>query len=54
MKIDGKVVYDERQLPLALLYDFGSHIRVKRLCACSIGDYFAILTWLVDKGYNVR
>jgi hypothetical protein len=54
MKLDGKVVYDERQLPLALLYDYGSFIRVRRLCACSIGDYFAILTWLVDKGFDVK
>lgn len=52
INIDGRTVVDERKTPLAKITDFGKYVRVNRLPACSIGDYFAILTWLNDWGYT--
>ena len=53
INIDGNFVYDERRVPLAKVLDFGRYVRVIRQPACSVGDYFAILTFLLDWGYRV-
>lgn len=53
INIDGRTVVDERKVPLARLYDYGVYVKVKRLPASTVGDYFAILNWLTDWGYNV-
>ena len=44
--MDGKV--------LVRLEDHGSYYRALKLPRCSIGDYFAVLSCLVDWGYNAR
>jgi len=53
IKIGGDYVYDERRVPLAIVLDFGRYVKVIRQPACSVGDYFAILTFLLDWGYRV-
>lgn len=52
MNIDGKIVVDQLGRHLAKLMDYGKYIRVKRLPACTLGDYFVILNWLSEWGYN--
>ena len=52
INIDNRVVVDEAGRRLAWLFDNGKFVRVKRLPACTIGDYFAILSWLLDWGYT--
>lgn len=52
ININGRTVYDDRKIPLAKLEDHGTHVRVRRLPACSIGTFFAILNWLTDWGYR--
>lgn len=51
INIDGMCVVDADKNKLARITDYGKYIRVRRLPACSLGDYFAILTWLDDWGY---
>lgn len=52
INIDNRVVVDEKGTRLAKIFDYGKFVKVKMLPACSIGDYFCILTWLNDWGYN--
>ena len=52
INIDGRIIVDERQVPLAKIHDFGKFLKVRRLPACTIGDYFVILNWLNEWGYN--
>ena len=52
INIDGDTVIDKYGRQLARLSDYGRYVKVKRLQACTIGDYFAILNWLMDWGYN--
>lgn len=53
ISIDGRIVVDEQKTPLAKVHDYGKYVKVRRLPACTIGDYFAILNWLTDWGYYV-
>ena len=39
---------------LVRLVDHGSYYRALKLPRCSIGDYFAVLSYLMDLGYNAR
>ena len=47
----GDYVVDEGGRKLARLAPDGWRIRVLRLPRCTIGDFFAILTWLNELGY---
>lgn len=37
---------------LAVIYLDGKYARVFRLQSCSLGEYFQILSLIVDKGYR--
>lgn len=52
INIDNRVVIDEKGRRLASIVDYGNFVKVKRFPACSVGDYFAVLTWLNDWGYT--
>lgn len=52
INIDNRIVVDENKTQLAKVFDYGKYVKVKRLPACSLGDYFAILAWLDDWGYT--
>ena len=48
-KEEANTVYDEKGRALAKIDVFHSGRRLRRTPACSLGEYFAILTWLMDK-----
>lgn len=52
INIDNRLVVDETGKRLAKISYYGKRVRVNRLPACSLGDYFAILLWLDDWGYH--
>lgn len=43
------IVYDEKNRMLARVVYYGERMVLERTPACSIGEYFAILSWLMDK-----
>lgn len=40
--------------PMASVREDGKFFRVDPFPACSVGDYFLILTWMQENGYRVR
>lgn len=48
-KEEANTIYDEKGRELAKVDVFRSGRRIRRTPACTIGEYFAILTWLMDK-----
>lgn len=52
--LSGYRVKDESGRVLAYLYEVNGVLRVVRTPECSIGDYFRILTFLQEFGYNAR
>ena len=51
--MNGTYVWSGDRL-LAMLKDEGDYLRVVRTHACSIGEYFWILSELFDLGYSAR
>ncbi len=49
MRISKNSVFDKDGRKLARLVDYGDYKKVERTPCCSIGDYFAILVWLMEK-----
>lgn len=47
-KLESNTVYDDKDRALATISFVNKVPRVRRTCACTIGEYFAILTWLID------
>lgn len=47
------LVWDGHRL-LARVIDYGYYVRVKPEPCCSLGEYFAVLTFLADLGYDAR
>lgn len=45
----GNTIYDERGRALATVWYFGKRRAIERTPACTIGEYFAILSWLMDQ-----
>lgn len=54
INIDGSTIVDKKGRKLASIVGEGKEVEVHRLPASSIGDYFAVLTWLIDWGYEVK
>jgi len=52
--ISGNIVKDEKGRVLATLYEVDGVIRVARTPLCSIGEFFLILTYLQDLGFDVK
>jgi len=52
-KEEANSVYDERGRELARIETFRNRRRVKRTPACTLGEYFAILSWLMDRDEQV-
>lgn len=48
-KEEANTIYDEKGRELAKIDIYGHSRRIRRTPACSIGEYFAILTWLMDR-----
>lgn len=52
--LNGYQVKDEKGRILATLFEIGGAVRVVRTAECSIGEFFYILTFLNDLGYNAK
>ena len=52
--VNGNAVLDPDGNQVAMIAVKGGELYLKREPRCSIGDYFAILTMLNDKGYKVK
>lgn len=50
---EANTIYDEKNRALVALEFFRGRRYEKRLPACTIGEYFAILTWLMDRDEQV-
>lgn len=49
LKEEANMVYDENGRALAIIDNYRHNRRVRRTPACTIGEYFAILTWLIER-----
>ena len=54
MKIGGDFLVWDGQRLLAKVVDYGSYCRVYREPGCTIGEFFAVLTFLNGFGFNAR
>jgi len=54
LNMHGCKVKDENGVHLADLFEDGGQIVVSRTPACSAGDYFYILGYIRDLGFDVR
>ncbi len=52
-RIEGNALYDDKGLLLARIVVRDGEMHVVREPRCSIGDDFAILTMLHEKGYRI-
>ena len=52
-KEEANTVYDEKGRALAKIDVLHNGRRIRRTPACTIGEYFAILSWLMDKDEQV-
>lgn len=48
-KKKDNTIYDENGRPLVKIVNYGKKKRLERTAACTIGEYFAILSWMMDK-----
>lgn len=49
LREEANVVYDDNDRALVALEFFRGRRYERRLPACTIGEYFAVLTWLMDQ-----
>lgn len=49
LKKKGNVIYDEKNRALVRTVYYGKCKVLERTSACSLGEYFAVLTWLMEK-----
>lgn len=52
-RIEANTVYDERNRALATISFINRKRSIRRTCACTIGEYFAILNWLMDRDEQI-
>lgn len=52
-KEEANTVCDEKGRVLARIYVYHGARRVQRTPACTLGEYFAILSWLMDRDEQV-
>lgn len=52
-KEEANTIYDEKGRALAVIDIFRSGRRIRRTPACTLGEYFAILSWLMDRDEQV-
>lgn len=45
----GNTIFDERGRALAKFVYYGKRRDIERTPTCTIGEYFAILSWLMDQ-----
>lgn len=48
------LIVDEKNRTLASVALNDGHVEIHRFPCCSIGEYFAILSFLMDEGYIVE
>ena len=55
MKLEKRsnIIYDEKGRALAKIDFYQQKRHLRRTCACTIGEYFAILCWLMDNDEQI-
>ena len=54
LDIGGCIVRDENGVALAVLEAYSAtKVKVKKMSNCSIGDYFYVMCYLIDLGFDV-
>ena len=53
LKKKSNIIYDENNRILARIVYFGKRKTVERTPACTLGEYFAILTWLLERNEQI-
>jgi len=53
LKKKGNVIYDENNRALVRYVYYGKERVIERTPGCTIGEYFAVLTWLLERNEQV-
>ena len=48
MRIEHNAIFDDRGRALVKILNYNDSVHYERTPACTIGEYFAALTWLME------